>query len=128
MAVVADRLGIDKTGRTLEDVSLEVRNRLEADGEECLIVFDNVTGPEAVRSYLPSLGSPQVLIPSTEHAAVALGKPVQVAVFTEEEAAAFLTNRTGRADVDGARALAAEPGLSACSARSTRPPRRSART
>jgi hypothetical protein len=53
MAVVADRLGIDKTGRTLEDVSLEVRNRLEADGEECLIVFDNVTDPEAVRPYVP---------------------------------------------------------------------------
>jgi tetratricopeptide (TPR) repeat protein len=110
MAVVADRLGIDKSGRTLEDVSLEVRNRLEADGEECLIVFDNVTDPEAVRPYVPSLGSPQVLITSTEHAAVALGKPVQVAVFTEEEAVAFLADRTGRADVDGARALAGELG------------------
>jgi hypothetical protein len=51
-----------------------------------------------------------VLITSTEHAAVALGKPVQVAVFTEEEAVAFLADRTGRADVEGARALAGELG------------------
>jgi hypothetical protein len=87
-----------------------VCNRLEADGEECLIVFDNVTDPEAVRPYVPSLGSPQVLITSTEHAAVALGKLVQVAVFTEEEDVAFLADRTRRADVDGARALAGELG------------------
>jgi hypothetical protein len=32
LAVAADRLGIERAGKTLDDLGLEVRNRLEADG------------------------------------------------------------------------------------------------
>jgi hypothetical protein len=78
---LADRLGIDRTAKSLEALGLEVRNRLEADGDRCLIVFDNVTDPDEVQPYVPSIGSPQVLITSTESSVTALGKPLQVAVF-----------------------------------------------
>lgn len=111
LAVVADRLGINRVGKTVEALGLEVRNRLEADGDECLIVFDNVTDPDVVRDYIPSMGSPQVLITSTESSVMALGKPLQVAVFTEEEALALLAARVGREDADGALALAGELGF-----------------
>jgi tetratricopeptide (TPR) repeat protein len=110
LAVVADRLGIDRTGKPLEVLGTEVRNRMEADGERCLIVFDNVTDPDAVLPYVPSIGHPQVLITSTESSVTALGKPVQVTVFTEQEALAFLADRTRLDDVAGARTLVRELG------------------
>jgi tetratricopeptide (TPR) repeat protein len=110
LAVVADRLGIERAGKTLEELGLEVRNRLEADGERCLIVFDNVTEPDAITPYIPSMGDTQVLITSTELSVTALGNPVQVEVFTEEESLAFLAARTRLDDEAGARLLAIELG------------------
>jgi hypothetical protein len=55
LAVVAARLGIGRPGVALEIVGAEVRNRLESDGDHCLLVFDNVTDPGAVRVYLDRL-------------------------------------------------------------------------
>jgi hypothetical protein len=92
LAVVADRLGIDRTSATPEDLGLEVRNRLEADGDRCLLVYDNVTDPDTIQPYVPSIGDPQVLITSTESSAAALGNPVQVEVFSEQEALALNAN------------------------------------
>jgi hypothetical protein len=48
LAVAADRLGISRPGTDLEVIGSEVRNRLEADGERCLIVYDNVTDPDSL--------------------------------------------------------------------------------
>jgi tetratricopeptide (TPR) repeat protein len=110
LAVVADRLGIERAGKTLEGLGLEVRNRLEADGGRCLIVFDNVADPDAITPYVPSVGDPQVLITSTESSVTALGDSVQVEVFTDEEALAFLAARTRLDDEPGARLLATELG------------------
>jgi hypothetical protein len=110
LAVVADRLGIDRTGAKPEDLGLEVRNRLEADGDRCLLVYDNVTDPDTIAPYVPSIGDPQVLITSTESSAAALGNPVQVEVFSEQEALAFLAARTRLDDERGARTLSIELG------------------
>jgi tetratricopeptide (TPR) repeat protein len=110
LAVAADRLGIEKSGKSLEAVGAEVRNRLEADGDRCLLIFDNVTDFSAVQPYTPSLGDSQVLITSTGARAVGPRKPIQVDVFTEEEALAFLFERTEYHDPDGARAVAEELG------------------
>jgi hypothetical protein len=54
LAIVADRLGIDRAGKTLETLGLEVRHRLETDGDRCLIVFDNATDPDELRPYPPA--------------------------------------------------------------------------
>jgi len=111
MSVVAGRLGIDHAGKGLAAIGLEVRNRLEADGERCLLVFDNVTDPGVVLSYAPSFGDCQVVITSTEAAVAVGGGAVQVDVFSEQEALAYLARRTGQADEAGARTLAAELGF-----------------
>jgi tetratricopeptide (TPR) repeat protein len=111
LSVVADRLGIGRSGKSLPAVGLEVRNRLEADGDRCLIVFDNVTDPGTVLSYAPSLGDCRVVITSTEAAMAVGGGSVQVGVFREDEALAYLAGRTDGADEDGARLLAGELGF-----------------
>jgi hypothetical protein len=110
LAVVADRLGISRPGTDLEEIGGEVRNRLEADGKRCLIVYDNVTDPDSVAPYIPSAGKSQVLVTSTQASVLTLGDPTQVDVFTERESLDFLTERTKLHDPDGARTLAAEVG------------------
>jgi Tetratricopeptide repeat len=110
LAVVADRLGISSPGTDLEVIGSEVRNRLEADGERCLIVYDNAADPDSLAPYVPSAGKSQVLITSTQASALTLGTPTQVDVFTEQESLDFLTERTKLHDPAGAKALAAEVG------------------
>jgi tetratricopeptide (TPR) repeat protein len=116
LAVVAARLGIDRPNTALETIGGEVRNRLEADGDRCLIVFDNVTNPDELRPYLPAAGQAQVVITSTDTTTSGLGTPMSVDVFTQQESLAFLAGRTGRGDpgsvtqLDGAKHLAEELG------------------
>ena len=108
LSVVADRLGIDQSGKSLTAVGLEVCNCLEADGERCLIVFDNATDPDTVLPYAPSIGDCHVVITSTEAAMTANDGSVHVGVFSEDEALAYLARRTKWMDKDGARTLAEE--------------------
>jgi tetratricopeptide (TPR) repeat protein len=110
LAVIAGRLGISTRDTDLETIGGEVRNRLEADGEHCLIVFDNVTDLGGLRPYVPAAGKARVVITSTVAGAADLGKPLPIDVFTEEESLAFLADRTGGDDPAGARTLAEELG------------------
>ena len=110
LAIVAARLGLDRPGVALEIVGAEVRNRLEADGDRCLIVFDNVTDPDELQPYLPAAGRSQVVITSTDATTSGLGSPLSVDVFTEPESLGFLAERTGRGDQEGAADLAEELG------------------
>ena len=110
LALVAERIGIDRPGTVLETIGAEIRNRLEADGDHCLVVYDNVTDPDAIRPYVPAAGKSQVVVTSTNASALALGKPTAVGVFTEQESFDFLAQRTGLSDRTGAAALADELG------------------
>ena len=88
LAEVAAGLGIREPGARLDAIGALVRNRLEADGERCLLVFDNVTDVGALRPFVPSAGKAQVVVTSTLAGAARLGKPLPVGVFSAEEALA----------------------------------------
>ena len=109
LAAVADAAGLSGggTGPGSADRGQLVRRWLETDGERCLLVFDDVADPEAVRPYLPAGGAARVIV--TSHRGPDLGTGVQVEAFSAEEALAFLASRAGRADA-AAGAVAAELG------------------
>ena len=111
LADTATALGVGEPGVGLERIAGEVRRRLEADGERCLVVFDNVTDMDMLARWVPSAGQCQVIITSNLVETGGLGEPVAVGVFTEPEALAFLAQRTGRSDAASARELADELGF-----------------
>ena len=96
LASVAEAAGL--LGDPGKDSGLTVRRLLEADGDLCLVVFDNAADADVLRPYLPAGGKARVLITSNRQSMTELGRPVQVEVFTAGEAGAFLADRTGLAD------------------------------
>ena len=110
LAETAAGLGLPAPGGDAVAAGTAVRHWLEADGQRCLLVFDNAADAGLLRRFLPAAGQAQVIITSNHRAVAALGTPVPVEVFTEAEAVTFLAARTGQADAAGAAELAGELG------------------
>jgi RNA polymerase sigma factor (sigma-70 family) len=112
LAAVADATGLagGDPGRGVTDAGSAVRHWLETDGEQCLLVFDDVADLEAVRPYVPVGGAVRVLITSNRQSAADLGSTIPVDVFSVDEASAFLAVRTGQDDEAGAAKVAAALG------------------
>lgn len=109
LADTADALGLAPA----EDPSARgraLRHWLEADGTDCLIVFDNATSAELLQPFLPVSGNARVIITSNQHSMSALGEPVEVQIFTEDEGLTYLAGRTRINDHAGASALGQELG------------------
>jgi tetratricopeptide (TPR) repeat protein len=111
-AAVVDALGLSDGGSAhrTADAGQAVRHWLEADGDRCLLVFDDARDPDVLRPFLPLGGAAQVLITTASESVAALGTNVRVDVFSAEETLALLDGRTGLADRAGAAAVAAELG------------------
>ena len=112
VAAVAEAMGqpVGDSGRGVTDAGATVRHVLESDGDQCLLVFDDVSDPEAVRPFVPVRGAARVLITSSRPPAANLGSLIPVDVFGADEASAFLAARTGQDDVAGSAAVAAALG------------------
>jgi tetratricopeptide (TPR) repeat protein len=108
LAGVAARLGLGAGGAA--EAAGRVRNWLEAGGDRCLLVFDNVADPGLVQRFIPVAGAARVIITSNQQSVAHLGAGVPVAVFSEAESLAFLAERTGLDDAGSARAVAGELG------------------
>jgi tetratricopeptide (TPR) repeat protein len=110
LARIAGRLGVaDPEGDSLESAR-RLREHLETRTGQSLLVFDNATDPDGLRPLLPATGTSQVVITSTDQSFADIGEPVSVAEFTRRESLAYLRQRTGRDDGDGADAVAQELG------------------
>ena len=59
LAAVAEAAGLagESTGQDASDAGRVVRHWLEADGDCCLVVFDNATDADALRPYVPAGGA-----------------------------------------------------------------------
>ena len=110
LAAVAAGLRLDNASTDSEGAADAVRHCLEADGDRCLVVFDNAADPDDLQRFLPAEGDARVLITTTQQPVADLGACIPVEVFTEQEALAFLAERTQSTDSDGARLLAGELG------------------
>ena len=112
LAAVADAVGLPggDSGRGVTDAGAAVRHWLEADGDQCLLVFDDVFDPEVVRPFLPVGGAARVLITTKRPPAADVGTAIPVDVFSADEASAFLTGRTSREYEPGAAEVAAALG------------------
>jgi len=87
-----------------------VNNWLNHHGD-WLLIFDNARDPESIRSYLPDGTGGHVLITSRSQHWNTIGTPLQIEVWSRNEAIAFLNKRTGRSDDSGAGDLAETLGF-----------------
>jgi len=80
-----------------EDPALvAVIERLRQEGEGILLLYDNATGPDALKPYLPRGGAALVLITSNAHAWRGVAAPVPIRIWPKDIGADFLIARTGR--------------------------------
>jgi tetratricopeptide (TPR) repeat protein len=97
-AATAEEADVEKAAKT-------ALRRLAEQRATWLLVYDNVTAPDAIADLLPSAGT-RVLITSRFSDWSELANEVALDVLPLEEAVALLESRTGRGDVAGAKILA----------------------
>ena len=86
-AALAGPLGLPE--KDAPDLEAQVKTVLQCLGrlDKWLLIFDNATGPEAVKGYLPQGGGGQVLITSQNPAWRGLARPLEVEVQTADHMA-----------------------------------------
>jgi Tfp pilus assembly protein PilF len=75
-----------------------VMERLRDEGGRILLIYDNATNADELRSYLPLRGASRVLITSNAPVWRAIAEPVEIRVWPKDTGADYLIARTGRTD------------------------------
>ena len=107
---MAEALGLNEGANDSFESAARVRSWLEADGNRCLLVMDNATDADLIQRFLPAAGRAHVIITSFRQSFTGLGIPVEVDVFSGEQAVIYLAERTGLADASGAAEVSEELG------------------
>lgn len=110
LAVVATRLGLVPENAAAGEAADAVRDWLAADGTQCLLVFDNAGDMSEVGRFVPAKGQARIVVTTTDAATEMSSALVPVDVYREDEGLNYLTQRTGRSDVAGAREVGNELG------------------
>ena len=76
----------------------------------CLLVYDNAVDADLIQRFTPTVGTVRTVVTTTELQFADAGSTVEVDLFTEAEAAAYLRERTGLVDDADARAVAEQLG------------------
>lgn len=71
-----------------------------------LLVYDGAVDPDLLGRWLPTVGNVRVIVTTTRQTMADLGEPMPVGTFSPHEARAYLQERTGLADPQGASAVA----------------------
>jgi hypothetical protein len=101
LARIAGQLGVaDPEGDSLESAR-RLKDHLNARATIGLLVFDNATDPDGLRSFLPATGATQVVVTSTNRDFTEFGVAVDIASFSREESLFYLNERTGLARSSG---------------------------
>jgi tetratricopeptide (TPR) repeat protein len=96
LVAIGKRLGWIDAGEK-EEVALEkVLIRLREDGEGVLLIYDNASDANILKSYLPTWGKMHALITSNNHAWRSIASPIEIPVWRKEIGARFLIARSGR--------------------------------
>ncbi|MGW5471289.1 tetratricopeptide repeat protein [Streptomyces chartreusis] len=112
LAELAAQLGVREPGEDAETSARAALTWIGRTDEQCLLVVDNAVDPDEATDWLPTVGRAEVVVTTTSRAFgnIAAGGQVDVGVFTPQESLAFLRERTGLDDDEGARDLAEELG------------------
>ncbi|MFI6744136.1 tetratricopeptide repeat protein [Nonomuraea sp. NPDC050451] len=110
LAALAERLGQREADDDAAAAAARAKVWLSATTRPALLVFDNATDAVEVRRWCPATGATRVVITTRNRAFLLAYRPLDVGVFTPEQAAAFLHRRTGLNDPVGAAELAEELG------------------
>ncbi|MER7368074.1 tetratricopeptide repeat protein [Nonomuraea wenchangensis] len=110
LAALAERLGERRSDEDAAASARRAKDWLAATARPALLVFDNATDMNALRAWCPATGATRVVITTRNRAFARAYAPLDVEVFTSEQAEAFLRGRTRLDDPDGAAALAHELG------------------
>lgn len=92
---LAEAAGIKGGIQDAQLAAAAARRWLERLPEPALLVLDNVVDPDQVARWLPRTGRTRTLITSTVRSVTHLGATVDIGVFTQDEAVAFLHEMAG---------------------------------
>jgi tetratricopeptide (TPR) repeat protein len=106
-AALAREMSLPLAGdASLEEIRDALRHHLE-NREDYLLIFDNASGPDQLRDFIPTPCRGGVLITSRNPNWGSLTRSVAVHGWTRDDSVQFLRKRTGRMDADAtARKLA----------------------